>query len=327
MTNSITQAAFRTISFAIACGTYALPSSAQTYPLRPIRMLIGFAPGGTVDIVARIVAPRLSERLHQQIVVDNRPGAGSSIASAIASKAEPDGYTLLMISSSHAINAALHPNLPYDAYKDFSCITQVATAPVVLIVTNSLSAHTVSELIALARAKPRTLNYGSSGIGGNSHLAVELLQSMAGIEMNHVPYKGSAPALLDVISGRLQLAMPTLPTALAQIKAGRVRALGVTSAKRSASLPDVPTIAEAGVPGYEASNWYALLGPAGMPRPIVDKLNALTIEVASEPAASGAIEHAGAEPQTGTPGECARLLRTEIDKWTQVIRKAGIQPN
>jgi tripartite-type tricarboxylate transporter receptor subunit TctC len=178
------------IALAGACLLHAPQTPAQSYPERPIRMLVGFAPGGTADIVARIVAPRLSERLRQQIVVDNRPGAGSSIASDITAKALADGYTLLMISSSHVINAGLHPRLPYDAYKDFSCIAQVATAPVVLIVNNALPARTVPELIELARAKPRGLNYGSSGIGGNSHLAVELLQSMARIEMNHVPYKG-----------------------------------------------------------------------------------------------------------------------------------------
>jgi tripartite-type tricarboxylate transporter receptor subunit TctC len=231
-----------------------------------------------------------------------------------------------MISSSHAINAGLHPRLPYDAYKDFSCIVQVATAPVVLIATNALPARTVSELIELGRVKPRSLNYGSSGIGGNSHLAAELFQSMARIQMVHVPYKGSAPALLDVISGQLQVAMPTLPTALAQIKAGRVRALGVTPKGRSASLPDVPTIAEAGIPGYEATNWYAIVAPARTPGQAVDKLNKLTVEFVSDPAAGEAIQRAGAEPLTGTPRECGQLLRSEIDKWTQVIRKAGIRP-
>jgi tripartite-type tricarboxylate transporter receptor subunit TctC len=326
MTIRSSRAAGCAVAFASACCLYAPAIAAQSYPDKPIRMLVGFAPGGTADIVARIVSPRLSERLRQQIVVDNRPGAGSSIASDIAARAAPDGYTLLMISSSHAINAGLHARLPYDAYKDFSCIAQVATAPVVLIVTSTLPARTVSELIELGRAKPRSLNYGSSGIGGNSHLAAELLQSMARIEMVHVPYKGSAPALLDVISGQLQVAMPTLPTALAQIKAGRVRALGVTSKRRSASLPDVPTIAEAGVPGYEATNWYAVLAPARTPGQIVDKLNKLTVEVVSEPAAAEAIQRAGAEPLTGTPRECAQLLRSEIDKWTQVIRKAGIRP-
>jgi tripartite-type tricarboxylate transporter receptor subunit TctC len=314
------------IAFASACSMYAPAIAAQSYPDKPIRMLVGFAPGGTADIVARIVAPRLSERLRQQIVVDNRPGAASSIASDITAKAAPDGYTLLLISSSHAINAGLHPRLSYDTYEDFSCIAQVATAPVVLIVTNALPARTVSELIELARAKPRSLNYGSSGIGGNSHLAAELFQSMARIEMVHVPYKGSAPALLDVMSGQLQVAMPTLPTALAQIKAGRVRALGVTSKRRSASLPDVPTIAEAGLPGYEATNWYAVLAPARTPGRIVDRLNRLTVEAVSEPAAAEAIQRAGAEPAIGPPAECRQLLRSEIDKWTEVIRKAGIRP-
>lgn len=315
------------LGVAAACGLHAAPVAAQTYPDKPIRMLVGFAPGGTVDIVARIVAPRMSERLGQQIVVDNRPGAGSSIASGITAKATPDGYTLLMISSSHVVNAGLHAHMPYDPVKDFACISQVATAPVVLIVTNSLPVHTVKELIELARAKRRALNYGSSGIGGNSHLAVELLQSMTGVEMNHVPYKGSAPALLDVISGRLQLAMPTLPTALAQIKAGRVRALGVTSERRSASLPDVPTIAEAGVTGYEASNWYALLAPAGTPQRIVEKLNALVVEIVAEAAATAAIQRAGAEALTGTPSACTRFVSAQLDKWKQVIRKAGIKPN
>lgn len=310
---------------AIACCASAPAMSAQDYPARPIRMVIGFAPGGTSDIVARILAPKLTERFRQPIVIDNRPGAGSAIASHIAAKAAPDGHTLVMISLAHAINAGLQKNLPYESQKDFAGVALVATAPLVLVVNNELAAKSVSELVALARAKPRQLNFGSSGIGGSSHLAAELLKWMAKLELTHVPYKGAAPALTDLMSGELQLLFPSLPTALPLIKAGRVRALGVTSAKRAPSLAHVPAIAEA-VPGYEATNWYALLAPARTPKQIVETLNAATVQALRSPDVTEALVRQGADPMPSTPAEADRYLKTEIAKWTTVIQEAGIRP-
>jgi len=301
------------------------PASAQEYPTRPIRMLVGFAPGGTSDIMARILAPKLTERFQQQIVVDNRAGAGSMIASDIAAKAAPDGYTVVMISLSHAINAGLHKKLPYDSQRDFAGVALVATAPLVLVVHNGLPAKSVSELVDLARSKQQQLNYGSSGIGGSSHLAAELLRSLAKIELTHVPYKGATPALVDLMSGQLHLLFPSLPTALPHIKSGRVRAIGVTSAKRAAALPDVPAIGEA-VPGYEATNWYALLAPSRTPKRIIDKLNAATVEVVRSEDVSKAIVRQGGDPMPSTPAECERYLKAEIAKWKTVIQKAGIRP-
>lgn len=289
-------------------------------------MVVGFPAGGTADIIARILGPKLSERFHQPIVIDNRPGAGSSIGSNIVGKAAADGHTVLMISSAHAINAGLRKDLPYDSQKDFEGVALVAAAPLVLVVPNGLAAESVTELVALARAKPRQLNFGSSGSGGTSHLAAELFEWKAGVNLTHIPYKGAAPALADLMSGRLQLLFPSLPTAIAQIRAGRVRAIGVTSAKRAPSLPDVPAIAEA-VPGYEATNWYALLAPARTPGKIVNALNAATVQALRSVEVNEAIVRLGGESMPGSPAECDRYLKTEIAKWTAVIQKAGIRPD
>lgn len=231
-----------------------------------------------------------------------------------------------MISGSHAINAGLYAKLPYDSAKDFAGVSRVADTPCVLVVYSGLAAKSVPELIALARAKPGQLNYGSSGIGGSSHLAGELFKTMAKVDMTHVPYKGASPALTDLISGQVQLLMPALPSALAQIKAGRVRALGVTSLKRSATLPDLPTVAESGLPGFEVTNWYMVLAPARTPKPVVDAWNAATIQALRTQEVKEAIERQGAEPAPSTPAEADRYLRSEITKWAGVIRKAGLRP-
>jgi tripartite-type tricarboxylate transporter receptor subunit TctC len=299
---------------------------AQWQPTRPIRMVVGFAPGGTADIMARILAPRLSERFQQTVVVDNRPGAGSSIGSEITAKSPPDGHTVSMISGSHAINAGLYAKLAYDSARDFAGISRIADTPCVLVVHSGLAAKSVSELIALARAKPGQLNYGSSGTGGSSHLAGELFKTMAKIEMTHVPYKGASPALIDLMSGLVQVLLPALPSAIAQIKAGRVRALGVTSLKRSPAMPDLPTVAESGLPGYEVTNWYMVLAPAHAPKPVVDAWNAATIQALRTHEVKEAIERQGAEATPSTPAEADRYLRSEITKWAGVVRKAGLRP-
>ena len=310
-------------ALALSLGPVAL---AQWQPARPIRMVVGFAPGGTADIMARILAPKLGERFQQTIVVDNRPGAGSSIGSDITAKSPPDGHTVSMISGSHAINAGLFAKLPYDSARDFAAVSRIADTPCVLVVHSGLAAKSVPELIALARAKPGQLNYGSSGIGGSSHLAGELLKTMAKIEMTHVPYKGASPALTDLMSGQVQVLLPALPSALAQIKAGRVRALGVTSLKRSPAMPDLPTVAESGLPGFEVTNWYMVLAPARTPKPVVDAWNAAATELLRTREVKEAIERQGAEPAPSTPAEADRYLRSEIAKWAGVVRKAGLRP-
>ncbi len=298
---------------------------AQVYPTKPIRMIVGFPVGGTADIVARILGQKLSERFQYQIVVDNRPGAGSAIASDITARAAPDGYTLLLISASHAVNAGFHAKLPYDPVKDFAAVTLVASAPLVLVANPSLPAKSVAELIEMARARPGQLNFASSGTGGSSHLAGELLKRMANIDLTHVPYKGAALALTDVISGQVQLLFPSLPTALPQIKAGRVKALAVTSTKRSAALPEIPTVAESGVAGYEATNWYGVLAPAATPKHIVAKLNAEILQALRSTDVTDAVSRQGADPLGTAPGEFENYLASEIAKWAKVIRDAGIR--
>jgi len=300
-------------------------AAAQTYPDKPIRMLVGFAPGGTADIVARALAPRLTDQWRQPIVIDNRAGAGRVIASDLTAKAPPDGYTVVMISSSHAINAGLHKKLPYDSEKDFSGVALVASAPLVLVVYNGLAARSVQELVSLARTKPGQLKYASSGRGGTSHLAAELFNRMAGIRLVHVPYKGAAPALADVMSGQVQIIFPALPTTLSQIRSGRLRALGVTSTRRAASLPDVPTIAEAGVAGYDAANWYAVIAPAHTPKAFIATLNEGIVKALRSSEISEALLRQGADATPSTPAECERYLRSEIAKWRTVIRDAGIR--
>ncbi|HKA42642.1 MAG TPA: tripartite tricarboxylate transporter substrate binding protein [Burkholderiales bacterium] len=311
------------LSACAACAASPL-AWAQAYPAKPVRMIVGFPVGGTADIVARILGRRLGERLQSQFVVDNRSGAGSVIGSEIAARAAPDGYTLLMISSSHAISAGFREKLPYDPIRDFAGVSLVAAAPNVVVVNPSLPVKSIGDLIELARAKPGQLNYGSSGVGGNSHLAGELLKRMANIELTHVPYKGAAPALTDVISGQAQVLLPTLPSVLSQVKAGRVRAIAVTSLKRSAALPGVPTVAESGVPGYEATNWYGVLAPAATPASIIDRLNAAIREALREAYVASDLAAQGAEPVGSTCAEFEAYLKSEIAKWTRVIRDAGL---
>src|SRR5262245_2306643 len=258
---------------ALAAATTTVGAQTTAYPTKPIRMLVGFPAGGGADVIARILGPRLSEALGQQIIVDNRPGAGSAIASEMAAKAPADGYTLVSIGSSHAVNAALYPKLPYRPAADFSAIVLVATAPVAITANTAVPAKTVKELVALAKARPGSLNYGAAGVNGINHLAAELLKRMGSFDITLVPYKGVAQALPALIAGEVQLMFASLPGSIDQIRTGRIRAIAVTSAKRSASAPDIPTVAESGVPGYEASSWFAFLAPAGTPKSIVARLN------------------------------------------------------
>ncbi len=306
------------------------PEAAQrtpedAYPDKPIRMLVGFPVGGGADVAARVIGPRMSEALGQQIIVDNRPGAGSAIASEITAKAPPDGYTLVSIGSSHAVNAAFYPKLPYAAAADFSAIAIVATSPVVITANPSVPAKTLKELIALAKARPGQLNYGSAGVNGINHLAAELLKRTAQFDITLVPYKGVAQALPAVVAGEVELMFATLPGSIDQIRAGRIRAIAVTSAKRTHAAPDIPTVAESGVPGYEASSWFGLLAPARTPKPIVSRLNAEALRALQMREVQESLIRLGLDPTGSTPAEADAYLRSEIAKWTRVVREAGLR--
>jgi tripartite-type tricarboxylate transporter receptor subunit TctC len=302
-----------------------LTVAAQKYPTKPVRMIVGFPPGGAADIVARILGKKLGESMNAQFVVDNRAGAGSAIGAEIAAKAPPVGYTLFVTAGTIAVTAGLQKQLPYDAVKDFAPVSLAASTPNVLIAHPSLPVKTVADLVELARAKPGQLNFGSGGNGTMTHLSGELLKLMTGVQLTHVAYKGAAPAITDVMSGQVQLAFAALPGALPQIKAGRVRAIAVTTTRRSPSAPDVPTVAESGVPGYEASNWYGVLAPAATPAPIVGRLNAEIGRALREAEVADALRRQGLDPLPSTPEEFARYLKADIAKWTKVIRAAGIR--
>lgn len=302
------------------------PARAQTsYPTKPIRMLVGFPVGGGADVAARTLAPRMSESLGQQIIVDNRPGAGSAIASEITAKATPDGYTLVSIGSSHAVNAALYPKLPYAPAAGFNAIVLVSTAPVTITANPAVPVKTLKELIALARTRPGQLNYGSAGINGINHLAAELLKRTANFDIALVPYKGVAQSLPALIAGEVQLMFASLPGSIDQIRAGRIRAIAVTSAKRSNAAPDIPTVSESGVPGYEASSWFGMLAPVATPKAIILQLNSVAMNALRMRDIHELLVRQGMDPAGSTPAEFDAYLRSEIAKWTRVVREAGIR--
>ncbi len=301
------------------------PALAQVdYPSRPIRLVVPFPPGGTTDILARAVAQKLTEAWHQQVIVDNRPGAGGNIGSDLVAKAPPDGYTLEMGTvGTHAINPSLYARMPYDAQKDFTPVILVAGVPNVLEVNPSLPVHTVQELIAYAKANPGKLNFASSGNGTSIHLSGELFKAMTGVQMTHVPYKGSAPALADLAGGQVQLMFDNLPSSLGLIKGGKLRAIAVTSTTRSSALPDIPTIAESGLPGYEASSWFGVLAPAHTPPAIIDKLNAAIGAWLASPEAKEKLASQGAVAAGGTPRAFADYIAAETVKWAKVVKASG----
>jgi tripartite-type tricarboxylate transporter receptor subunit TctC len=297
---------------------------AQTYPTKPIRLVVPFPPGGATDILARDVAQKLTEAWGQSVIVDNRPGAGGNIGSELVAKSAPDGYTLEMGTvGTHAINASLYAKMPYDHVKDFVPVILVAGVPNVLVVTPSLPANSVAELIAYAKANPGKLNFASSGNGTSIHLSGELFKVMAGVQITHIPYKGSAPALQDLLAGQVQLMFDNLPPSLPQIKAGKLRALAVTSLARAPALPDVPTLAESGLPGFEASSWFGILAPAGTPAPIVAKINAEVAKWLSTPEAKEKLLKQGANPAGGTPEDFAKHIAAETAKWAKVVKDSG----
>lgn len=298
---------------------------AQEYPVRPIRHIVGFTPGGSTDLVARIVAGKLTEAFGQQVVVDNRPGAGGTIAATTVSRAAPDGYTLYHAGITMAINPALRPGLPYHPLRDFTPITLLVKLPTVLLVHPAMPAKTLKEFVAHARANPGKLQYGSSGVGAAPHLAMELLKKTAGIDLLHVPYKGSAPAMADLFSGQITSMFDNLPGAITQIKAGKVRALALGTPTRSAEVPDVPTIAESGYPGFEVTVWFGMFGPAGMPRAITTKLNSTVAAILDMPDVKRRLAEIGAVPSPLTSEQFAAFVKSEVAKWAAVIRDAGIK--
>ena len=294
------------------------------YPNHPIRLVVPFPAGGTTDILARAVAQRMSETLGQQVVVDNRPGAGGNIGSELVAKSAPDGYTLLMGTvGTHAINPSLYSKMPYDHVKDFTPVILVAGVPNVLVVNPDLPVKTVAELIAYGKANPGKLNFASSGSGTSIHLSGELFKTLTGLQMTHVPYKGSSPALTDLMGGQVQLMFDNLPSSLGFIKAGKLRALAVTSAARSTALPDVPTVAESGLPGFEASSWFGVLAPAGTPRDIVTRINAEVAKWLASPEAREKLASQGALAAGGSPEDFVRHIGAETTKWAKVVKESG----
>ncbi len=299
---------------------------AQSYPTRAIKLVVPSSPGGGTDIVARILGQKLSEQLGQQFVVENRAGAGTVIGNDAVAKSAPDGYTLLMGLSTLAINPSMYAKLPYDALRDFAPISQLVSACNILILHPSVPAKTVVELIALARVKPGSLTFGSAGMGTNPHLSGELFKSLARIDMVHVPFKGSGQSIISQLAGEIAANFPSVPTAMPYVKAGRLRGIGVTTLKRVEVLPDVPSIAEAGLPGYEATQWFGLLAPAGTPRPIIDRLHQESSRALRSADMKERMTAEGLEVVGSTPEEFASYIRSETEKWTQVIKAAGIKP-
>jgi tripartite-type tricarboxylate transporter receptor subunit TctC len=302
----------------------AANAAAQEFPTKPIRILVGFTPGGGADIAARFVAQKFTETWARPAVVDNRPGAGGNVAFELTVKAPADGHTLIVAPGPFA--PGLYAKLPFDLRKDFVAVTQIARAPMILVVHPSVPASNVKALLALARAKPGILTYGSSGLGLTPHLATELLSDMAKVRVAHIPYKGAAPAMLDVVAGRVDMLITSVPTAIGQIKSGRLKALAVTSIARAPLLPDVPTVDESGLPGYRCDGWWGLLGPAAMPQDIVAKLNTTLVRGLNDPELRRRYAEEGGEVVASSPADFWKFFTAEIDKWDGVLRKAGVKP-
>jgi tripartite-type tricarboxylate transporter receptor subunit TctC len=296
------------------------PMHAQTFPTRPVRIIVGYPPGGTVDFMARIVAGKLSEPLGQQVLVDNRPGGGTVIGTEIVAKAPPDGHTLLMANIAFGANPALHAKLPYDTLKDFSPVSLVALLPSFLVVHPSLPVHSVKELVALAKAKPGQLSYASAGVGSLLHLTMERLKNVAGIDIAHIPYKGAAPALSDVLGGQLAIMFIPGPPALAHMKSGRLRPLAVTSLERMSLMPDVPTIAESGYPGFELYDWEGLIAPAHTPPAVIARLNSEVNRILNIPEVKQYVLSQGANAVGSTPDELAERIRKEVALWPTIVK-------
>jgi tripartite-type tricarboxylate transporter receptor subunit TctC len=296
----------------------------QQYPVRPIRLIVPSAPGGGTDITARLISPRLSEYLGQQVVVENRAGAGTMMGSETVARAKPDGYTLLMGISTLAINPAIYKKVPYDALTDFAPISLVVTLPNILVVHPSLGVKSVKELISYSRLRPGQVNYASAGVGTSPHLSMELFLSMTGLKMVHVAYKGSGQGLIEVIGGHVPVSMPSMLSGTPFVKNGQLIGLGITGSKRTVGEPDIPTIAEAGVPGYEAVQWFGVLAPKGTPREIITKVHGAVVRALTDPDIRKALINDGADPIGSSPEEFAAYIRSETEKWVKVVRDTGL---
>jgi tripartite-type tricarboxylate transporter receptor subunit TctC len=310
---------------ALTPGMIARPALAQAWPSRHVRLIVPFVPAGATDVIARMVGNRLSEVWGQQVVVENRAGAGANIGAQVVAQSDPDGYTLYITSVPHATNRFLYPSLSYDPVADFAPVTLICLQPNIMVVPNSSPAKSVMEFVAYAKANRGKLSYGSGGLGTSVHLSGELFKRMTGIEMTHVPYRGAAPALQDVMAGRIDLIFDNVTAALPQVKGGNARGLAVTTAKRVAAVPELPTIAEAGVPGFDVSSWFAFFVPAKTPQPIVERMHKDIVAALAHPPVKERLEQLGAALVGSTPDELARHLKSEMDKWGPVIREARIK--
>ena len=297
---------------------------AQNYPTKPIRMIVPFVPGGNTDIIARVYAPKMAELLGQQIVIENRGGAGGVIGTEVVARAAPDGYMLVMVSAGHTINPAMIKKLPYDSVKDFAPISMIADVPTAFVVHPSLPAKNVREFIAIARARPGEINYSTAGRGTVGHLAAELLSSMAKIKLVHVPYKGTGQAMVDLVAGHVQMQFPSMPAAIQQVQTGRLRMIGQTGKERSAAAPGIPTMQESGLPGFVVSSGFGLFAPAGTPRTIIDRVHSALVKALNDPAVKENLAKQGAEVVASTPEQYDQFNRAEIAKWIKVVAEAGI---
>ena len=304
-------------------GLMPFVAPAQDYPRKPVRMIIPYPPGGPTDILGRIVAQNLTEKLGQQVVVENKPGASGMIGADLVAKAPPDGYTLLANASIHVINPSLYKNPTYDAIKDFTPVSLIADVPLVLVVAPELPVKSVKDLIVLAKSSSGKLNFASSGNAAAPHLAGEAFKIATGVDMQHVPYKGSGPALTDLMGGQVQLMFDSLPSSISHVKSGKLRAIAVTTAKRSSALPNVPTIAESGVPGFDISTWYGIWAPAGTPKEIVSKLSGEIAKIVKMPDVRERLAGLGAEPVGNSPDEFAAYCRSELAKWAKIVKASG----
>jgi tripartite-type tricarboxylate transporter receptor subunit TctC len=301
-------------------------SSGQAYPAKPVRMIVPFAPGGNTDIIARVYAPKMSELLGQQVIIDNRGGAGSTIGTEAVARAAPDGYTLLMVSAAHTINPAMIRKMPYDSVKDFTPLGIVADVPTAFVIHPSLPAKGVKEFIAIARSQPGAINYSTAGRGTIGHLSAELLQSAAKIKLTAIHYKGSGPSMIDLVAGHVQMQLSSMPAALQFTSGGRLRMIAQTGETRSPAAPDIPTMQEQGLKGFVVASGFAMFGPANLPRPIVDRVNGALVKALNDPAVKSNLAKQGADVVAGTPEQHDKFNRNEIAKWIKVARAAGIEP-
>lgn len=318
----------RIVCLTVALGAVVAAAPAfpqQQYPAKPIRLIVPLAPGGPSDILARTVAAKLTEGIKQTVVVDNRPGAGGTVGADIAAKSPPDGYTMILVSTSYSINASLYPKLPYNTLKDLTAVTMLAAAPYILAVHPSLPARSLKQLMVLAKARPGELNYASGGSGTGPQMSMEVLKQRTGLNIVHIPYKGAGPALIDLVAGQVQLQMVNMIAGLPLAKAGRIRALAVSSAARSDAAPDIPTIAESGVPGFDEGGQHGIMVPAGTPRDIIAKLNKEIAAVLQLPEVKGRLASEGAKVIGNSPEEYARIVRADVEKWARIIKDLGLR--